>query len=110
MGPLEVWVGEVSDRTWWLSWRPAVSSQTGGVVYMGRWGRGQWYLHGARLPAAHHGRPAVDADWLRDRKCLVRLVLGQILQAALIGLLVLILIGLENRRRGGGEQDETWVH
>lgn len=40
MGPLEVWVGEVSDRTWWLSWRPAVSSQTGGVVYMGRWGGG----------------------------------------------------------------------
>lgn len=108
MGPLEVWVGEVSDRTWWLSWRPAVSSQTGGMVYMGRWGRGQWYLHGARFPAAHHGRPAVDADWLRDRKCLVQLVLGQILQAALIGLLVLILIGLENRRRGG--QDETWVH
>lgn len=60
---------------------------------------GARYLHGARLPAAYHGRPAVDADWLRDRKCLVWLILGQIFQAALVGLLVLILIGLVKRRR-----------
>lgn len=40
MGPLEVWVGEVSDRTWRLSWRLAVSSQTGGVLGSGRLGEG----------------------------------------------------------------------
>lgn len=51
------------------------------------------YLHGARLAAADHGRPSLDVDWLRERKRLVRLVLGEVLQAALIGLLVLILIG-----------------
>lgn len=62
-------------------------------------GFGRRYLHGTRLPAAYDGRPAVDADWLRDRKGLVSLVLGQILQAALIGLLILILICLENRKR-----------
>lgn len=97
-GPLVVWVGEVSDRTWQMSWRPAVSSQTGSG--WGSMGLRRRYLHGACLPAAYHGRPAVDVDWLRDRKRLVRLVLGQILQAALIGLLVLILIGLKNRKRG----------
>lgn len=52
-----------------------------------------WYLHGARLAVADHGWPSLDVDWLRDRKCLVWLVLREVLQTTLIGLFVLILIG-----------------
>jgi len=48
------------------------------------------YLHGARLAVADHGGPS-DVDGLRERKRLVQLVLGEVLQAALVGLFVLIL-------------------
>lgn len=49
------------------------------------------YLHGASLAVADHGRPSQDVDRLRKWKCLVRLVLGEVLQTALIWLLVFIL-------------------
>lgn len=52
-----------------------------------------WYLHGASLAVADHRGPSLDVDGLRDRKCLVYLVLGEVLQTALIWLFVLILIG-----------------
>ena len=51
------------------------------------------YLHGARLAAADHGGALLAADGLGERQGLVGLVLGQVLQAALVGLLLFVLIG-----------------
>lgn len=56
------------------------------------------YLHGACLAVTNHGGPSLDIDWVRDMKCLVWLVLGEVLQTALIGLFVFILIGQRTRQ------------
>ena len=56
---------------------------------------GRVYLHGARLAAADHGGALLDADGLGERRGLVRLGLGQVLQTALVGLLLFVLIGHE---------------
>ena len=55
--------------------------------------RGPVYLHGARLAAADHGGAPLDADGLGEGQGLVGLVLGQVLQTALVGLLLFVLIG-----------------
>lgn len=62
-----------------------------------------WYLHGARLAVADIGRPSQDVDGFGNRKCLVGLVLREVFQAALIGLLVLVLGG---QTTGEGNQPQ----
>lgn len=66
-----------------------------------------WYLHGARLAVADHGGSPLNVDWLREEERLVRLVLGQVLQTALVGLLVLVLGG--HRTLGGKDFQEISV-
>lgn len=58
-----------------------------------------WYLHGASLAVADDGRPSQDVDCLRGRKCLVWLVLGEVLQTALVRLLVFILSEQKRKRQ-----------
>lgn len=58
-----------------------------------------WYLHWACLAVSDHWRPSLNIDWLRDEEGPIGLVLGEVLQTSLIGLLVFVLIGQKNRNK-----------
>lgn len=122
--PLEDWVGEVSERTWvgprrqGVTWGVKTEMGANDVSHSWKHIQSKWtskkspsptlvltseksamfYLHGACLAVTNHGGPSLDIDWVRDMKCLVWLVLGEVLQTALIGLLVFILIGQRTRQ------------
>lgn len=106
--PLQDWTEEVSERTWvrteQLSARTADRRQNQRLRY----------LHGARLAVAGHWRPPQQTDRLRQQQGLVGLVLREVLQAALVGLLVFVLRGeistpvSQKDRRTGPGPEPVW--
>lgn len=51
------------------------------------------HLHGTGLVVAYEGRPPLDGNWLGQRNGAVRLVAGEVLQAAGVRLLLSVLPG-----------------